>query len=262
VDVRRVHSWRAVRPILTAKVRHWEDRLIRRGFLPGHCEYRKFVVVTQSRAGSNLLISLLNSHPHVDARGELFRELGGQSVESRLETIFGSKPRRIQAVGFKIFYYHPVDEPNSQAWACLLGLDDLHIFHLKRRNTLRTLTSRKLAAHTGIWLERRGGPTRDKPMVHFSYKELERAFRQNEAWETSYDERFCNHETMEIYYEDLVHQPALLEHATNFLGVRPRVMSTSLRHQNPEPLAALITNFDELRLHFQGSRWATFFDDR
>jgi LPS sulfotransferase NodH len=262
-EVRRVDSWRAVRPLLAASVRYCEARLVEKGFLPGESQYRKFVVVTRARTGSNLLISLLNSHPQVDARGEMFREMKGQSVESRLDRVFRRRPRRIEAVGFKIFYYHPLDDHHSQVWDRLCSMDDLYVLHLKRRNVLRTITSRKLAGSTDIWLDKgRGGSTKEKPAVRFSAKDLEEAFEQNEAWEAACDERFRNHEMMQIYYEDLVNGRDVLERTANFLGVRPYAMSSALRQQNPEQLAALISNFDELRLHFQASRWAPFFDER
>ncbi len=172
-EVRRVDSWRAVRPLLAASVRYCEARLVEKGFLPGQSQYRKFVVVTRARTGSNLLISLLNSHPQVDARGEMFREMKGQSVESRLDRVFRRRPRRIEAVGFKIFYYHPLDDHHSQVWDRLCSMDDLYILHLKRRNVLRTVTSRKLAGSTDIWLDKgRGGSTKEKPAVRFSAKDL------------------------------------------------------------------------------------------
>src|SRR5205085_7486946 len=135
--------------------------------------------------------------------------------------------------------------------------------HLKRRNVLRTITSRKLAGSTDVWLDRgSGGSAPAKPAVQFSPAALEKAFEQNEAWEATTDERFRDHAAMEIFYEDLVSAgEEVMAHIARFLGVRPRAMSTSLRQQNPEPLAALISNFDELRTHFQGSRWAPFFDE-
>jgi LPS sulfotransferase NodH len=186
----------------------------------------------------------------------------GQSVESRLDQVFRRRPRRVEAVGFKIFYYHPLDDHHSPVWDRLTRMEDLYVLHLKRRNVLRTVTSRKLAGSTDVWLDRgRGGSAKEKSAVQFSAKGLEKAFEQNEAWEAACDERFRDHEMMEIFYEDLVSGPDVLEHTARFLGVRPHAMSTSLRQQNPEQLAALISNFDELRLHFQGSRWATFFDD-
>ena len=263
-EVRRVDSWRAVGSLVVRSARYGEDRLVDKGFLPGQSRYRKFVVVTRARTGSNLLISLLNSHPHIDGRGELFRRMQGQTVDSRLGEVFRRRPGRVEAVGFKIFYYHPLDDDDSPVWDRLGRMEDLYVLHLKRRNVLRTATSRKLAGSTAVWLDRgRGGSARPKPAVKFSAAALEKAFEQNEAWESTCDERFRDHELMEIFYEDLVRgSEEVLAHTARFLGVGPRAMSTSLRQQNPEPLAALISNFDELRLHFRGSRWAAFFDER
>lgn len=195
--------------------------------------------------------------------GEVFREMKGRSVESRLDQVFRRRPRRIEAVGFKLFYYHPRDGDPSQLWQTLCDVKDLYVIHLKRRNILRTLTSRKLAARTNIWFQRGVSATaNDNVLVRFTPEGLQEAFERNQAWESSCDERFRNHELMQIYYEDLVDRPELRVDITNFLGLRPHAMSTSLRQQHPEHLATLISNFDELQRHFEGSRWAPFFDDR
>jgi len=259
--VRRVGARRGARILIASAIRHSEDRLVRSGVGPGHRQYRKFVIVSRARTGSNLLVSLLNSHPQVDARGELLRELRGASVEARLDHIYGRKPRRIQAVGFKLFYYHPLDDRQAPVWARLRETDELHVLHLKRRNVLRTLTSRKLASTTNVWLDRgETGPIRDKPMVRFSPDELGRAFEQNDVWEAACDREFRNHHMMGLYYEELVSHPAVLERVVEFLGVPPRQLHTSLHQQNPEHLSALITDYEELQRAFQRSRWASFFD--
>ncbi|MEJ7582502.1 MAG: hypothetical protein WKF43_00150 [Acidimicrobiales bacterium] len=250
------------RPMLATAIGRVEDRLARSGLGPGHRGYRRFVIVTRARTGSNLLVSLLNSHPQIDARGELLGELKGETVEARLGRIFGRKPRRVRAVGFKVFYYHPLDDPAAPVWVRLRAIADLHVVHLKRRNVLRTLTSRKLAGSTNVWLDRgRPGSVVDKPVVRFSAHELERAFTQNEAWEAACDRDFRDQRRLELTYEDLVSGPALLDEVTAFLGVDAQPLRTTLHRQNPEPLSALIADFDELRQKFRRTRWSAFFDE-
>ena len=103
----------------------------------GNNQYRRFIVLSRSRTGSNLLISLLNSHPHIYTEREIFGKLSGRNY--------------VKAKGFKIFYYHPLDDDSCSIWDELQSLDDLYVIHLKRRNILRTLLSRKTAGIQDVW---------------------------------------------------------------------------------------------------------------
>jgi LPS sulfotransferase NodH len=245
-------------------LRRRHERLVTAGLAPGHHDYRRFVIVARARTGSNLLVSLLRSHPRVDARGELLLRLDGATVPQRLEEIYGRKPRHIRAVGFKCFYYHPLDDPGAPVWTHLAAIDQLHVLHLRRRNTLRTLTSRRLADLTGEWIEHRPQSSERpaaKPKVRFSADELRAELEQDEAWARACQERFSDHPMLDVVYEDLVSTPATRESILTFLGVSPRSLRTTLQRQNPEPLAELIEGFDDLRREFDHTRWASLFDE-
>lgn len=73
--------------------------------------YKKFIIITRSRTGSNLLISLLNNHPEIEAHGEIFRRLNGKTPKEIMANYFSQKPNRIKYVGFKIFYYTQWTQP-------------------------------------------------------------------------------------------------------------------------------------------------------
>jgi hypothetical protein len=46
-----------------------------------------------------------------------------------------------------------------------------------------------------------------------------------------------------------------------FLGLTPRPLAINLVRQNPEPLAKLIENFDELHAEFRGTPEEWMFED-
>lgn len=120
----------------------------------GSYDYKRFIVVTRSRTGSNLLISFLSSHPNVRAQWEIFNKLNGRSYKDILTSAFDKQPYYIRASGFKIFYYHPEDAQDREypdIWQSLRNMKDLKIIHLKRRNILRTLISRKIAEYDNIY---------------------------------------------------------------------------------------------------------------
>ncbi len=73
-----------------------------------HSDFQRFIVLSRSRTGSNMLLSFLNSHPNIHAEGEVFNRLNGQNYQEILSRVFADQPPRILAKGFKIFYYHPM----------------------------------------------------------------------------------------------------------------------------------------------------------
>jgi len=229
-----------------------------------HTDFRRFIVLTRSRTGSNLLVSFLNSHPNIYAESEIFSWLHGRDHREVLAETFANQPFFIKAKGFKIFYYHPQDDDSGALWQDLLAMPDLHVIHLKRRNILRTLVSRKIAIMADLWTARSSSEVRapKKAPVTFSMEELREGFEQTRAWEAQGDARFRDHPLLQLTYEDLTTEPnQAFEDVAAFLGVVYKPPRTALRKQNPESLRKLIGNFDELKAGFQGTEWASFFED-
>ncbi|MFC2023143.1 hypothetical protein ACFLT5_00195 [Chloroflexota bacterium] len=99
-----------------------------KGIASGHLDYERFIILGQERTGSNFLKDLLNSHSQIIASGELFQsfdvihwEYGFHRMDPPrrllvafqddpvgfLESyVFAKFPKRISAVGFKLFYAH------------------------------------------------------------------------------------------------------------------------------------------------------------
>jgi LPS sulfotransferase NodH len=232
----------------------------------GHNKFRKFIVLTRSRTGSNLLLSLLNSHPNIYAEEEIFSKLGGRNHKDVLEKAFAKQPYFVKAKGFKIFYLHPFDDKSNDIWNALESLDELHVIHLKRRNILRTLISRKIAGIEDVWLVKSSDQNlsadKNKITVSFTVDELNKDFRQTRGWEQAGDNRFCNHPIIEVYYEDLVdHRESTYRRVTDFLGVRLIKPETDLRKQNLRSMREIVTNYDELKSAFLGTEWEPFFED-
>jgi LPS sulfotransferase NodH len=228
----------------------------------GHHDYVHFIVLTRSRTGSNLLLSFLNSHPHVFCEGEIFATMQGADPVARLRRAFGKQPRHVRAKGFKIFYYHPLDAKADGLWRELENREDIRVIHLTRENILRTLVSRKIAGIKGAWTGTRFDPAEaEDKRVTFTVSELEAGFRETRGWEESAAVRFLRHPVLAITYEELVRNSLdVNRRLLEFLGVKTVVPHTDLRHQNPENLRELIRNYDELKQNFAGTSWGKFFD--
>ena len=237
---------------------------IRSGIFRGQKQYKRFILLSRSRTGSNLLISMFNSHPSVYAEGEIFSWLKGRSEKQILNRIFASYPGYIKAVGFKIFYYHPQDDDSGIIWQLLQNLDDLHIIHLKRKNILRTLLSRRIAGITDAYrydLQKQGKNGRKKT-CRFSEDELRAGFEQTRNWEIKFAKLFSNRSMIDVYYEDLVCNPNLeFNKIADMLKIKSYSPRTYLKKQNPEKAIELIENYTTLKAKFSDTQWACFFED-
>jgi len=94
----------------------------------GNKKYNKFIVITRSRTGSNLFMSLLGSHPNIIARGELFRSLDGKSCKETWGNTFTNMPKHVKYFGFKIFYYHPLDSDDREIWELLKNDSKIKVY--------------------------------------------------------------------------------------------------------------------------------------
>ncbi len=228
----------------------------------GSGDYQPFVIVTRSRSGSNLLVSMLDGHPQTHVEGELLGRVWGGSVDGILDRLFRSYPSFVTAVGFKYFYYHPVDGDPEQAWRALERREGLRFIHLTRRNLLRIEVSRRLAASTGTWSQRRPASTRFKEPVHLTAPDLERRFEVTRRHEAMARARFGRKPWFELSYEDLIADPAgRASDVQRFLGLDVQSVRSPLVRQNPEPLSALIANYEALAADFRDTRWASFFEE-
>lgn len=222
-------------------------------------------MLSRSRTGSNLLISLLNSHPHIKAEGEIFSKLNGKNYKEVLAKAFSKQPYFVKAKGFKIFYYHPQDDCSCGIWDELQSMKDLYVIHLKRRNILRTLISRKIAGIQDVWVvrsDRRSSSRKEQTCISFTVDELNEGFRQTREWEDAGHNKFRNHPLLSINYEDLINdRSTIFRELTEFLDVQDTQPKTNLKKQNHRSMKETITNYNQLKLAFVETEWASFFEE-
>jgi LPS sulfotransferase NodH len=241
----------------------------------------RFVILARSRTGSNLLRSLLNSHPQIVVFSEVFRNpdaidwgfpgyrqsprdarLMRQDPVAFLENrIFAGQPRNVAAVGFKLFYYHAREPQLAPLWPYLAQADDIKIIHLKRRNILRTHLSRERAIRTDEWARLDDAPRPETP-IHLDYERCLADFEQTRRWEEEMDAFFAGREMLQLTYEALVaDMTGEMDRVQAFLGVPRRDLTPLTKKQAQKPLSAAIANYDELKARFAGTPWAAFFED-
>jgi len=232
----------------------------------GQLNYKKFVVLTRDRTGSNMLIQSLNSHPRIAADYEVFAKLYDRSEEEILDRTYGRQPFYIRAKGFKIFYYHPQDAEGSPVWELLQAVEGLHVIHLKRRNILNALVSSRVAYQTGVYgvrNEREASQYGDTlPTVRFTPKELEDDFIRNREWEVWGARTFADKPSLDVVYEDIAaNLTGEVGRVVTFLGLIPHVPHTDFRKQRTRSLWDTVENYGDLKAHFQGTEWEGFFGE-
>ena len=214
--------------------------------LIGDTNYGKFVVIARARTGSNLLLSLLNNHPQIRALGEKFSRLGNKNTKLIFNEIFPKKSTK--TIGFKLFYYHPIDSEDKSIWEILKNDTNFKIIHLQRKNVLRTHISELIARKLDLWTDRgRSEIGLVKKKININVDEFYRVLEKNEKHIEKVKNQFQQHKMIDVFYEDLVdNRSKTMERVFDFLNVSNYDSKTDLLKQNPEKMNDLIMNHEEL----------------
>lgn len=233
-----------------------------------------FVIIFLRRTGSNLLASLLDSHPEILCHHELFApdsahramSLRGRHVDFGTAADRDADPfaflRRVyawqdgrKAVGFKL-----APGQSDAVFLSLLVHPKVKKIVLRRAHWLHAYTSEAIAAQTNIWsVPATGTPgaRRDeaKHQVRIEVSALRRFVRRRRLFHKAVSTvlQLTRQPFLTVDYEDL-HEPDTHRKLALYLGVNPGVpMVAGTVRQNPARLSARISNMDELRRELDGT---------
>ena len=230
----------------------------------GDRNYKKFVIISTSRTGSTLLMTLLNDHENIICEGEIFKNLNNKSCEQIWNIFFANKPKKIEQVGFKLFYFHPNGEDKS-VWDFIKNDKNITIIHLMRKNLLRIYLSQRIGLKTKLWTDNINRPnniTLESKKVTLNYQECSDALDKMANYQNKTKQIFKNHNYLEIFYEDLVQNKSLeMNRIFTLLNLPVQKVSANNKKQNPENLNELINNYSDLKIKFKNSEWEHLFED-
>lgn len=236
---------------------------------------RRFVILAARRSGSNLLCSLLGSHPDVRCHHELFNPNGIFTVvDERDETTptealaardrdplgfldhIWRDTRGARAIGFKMT---PDQAPDVLAH--VLADAGIAKIVLRRRNALRRLVSERIADITGRWEAYDDASPLARPRVRVEPGELAAHAARVEAFHAGIDAALLRsgQSALTLRYEylfDADEQSRLLA----LLGLPSHPLRTRSVQQNPEPLDQLVENASALRRALADTPLAHVFD--
>ncbi|BDX05400.1 hypothetical protein [Planctobacterium marinum] len=220
----------------------------------------RFVILAAPRSGSNLLCTMLNSHPDVLCHHEVFNpdgifvavplrdsdfSLGTLAQRDADPTGFlatlWAQNQTCSHVGFKMTH-----KQHLGAFKHICADPGIHKIVLSRRNQVAVYVSRLIAEQTGIWEDYGNQEVAGAKAVKVNPGSLLEAIRFNQNYYAELEKTLVGDVT-HIAYEDLFNskEQARLQTA---LGLRPLPLEARSRKQNPYPLAQLIENFDSLKL--------------
>ena len=230
-----------------------------------------FVLQSLPRSGSIMLGRLLDQHPQLRCFGEIFSikpvhlaepiAAGAPRDPAGRLAHFAARaaPRRW---GFRAHVYHgtPGYDPDhfGDFWP---ALGASRVIHLLRRNLLHRCVSHRVAHLTDQWFVRTGEEASLRRVtVRLCAREVAEDCETMASWQAVGNARFPA--AYRVFYEDmLIDLPgtlrALLSHleVDGAVGLAPATMRMS------RSMRETVENYDELKRHFQGSRWQRFFDE-
>lgn len=257
--------------------RGWTHRYV----YPGLPQPRtKLVIIASARSGSNLLVSLLASHPDIYQYGEVIGESYVRQLPVRraiqhtgasvyFRNAFKKRFYK-KVVGVKILYYQ-LKSKYGERWD-LPGVTDIlttirrdpeiKIIHLKRRNALKILVSNEIARLTGEYVVRGEKAVLPKPSISLTAEQCQCFFEDLERTKREFDDCFSSHDVFHLTYKDLVeNQPDACRKMLSFLGVSQIPLKAGTARQSRRSLSEQLDNYDVLKSHFQHMPWADYFED-
>lgn len=232
--------------------------------MPDRGEVKRFVILAAPRTGSNMLSSLLHSHPDILCHHELYNPRGifyaldlrgtdfsfdGMDIPARdanpvqfLQKIW-QQPLSNSHVGFKMTHYQ-----NQPAFDALLEDDSIQKVVLRREDQLATHVSRLIAEQRDIWEDYGDQPKKPPSIkVHVDPTRLAEDMAFNKAYYADIQLRLDqnNQQAYHITYESLS-SSGVLNKLLQFLGCTPAPLQAKSRKQNPEPLKDLVSNYAEV----------------
>lgn len=246
-----------------------------------------------------MLRTSLESHPAIVCNSELFNSdnrnlpypLSTSTREILDQWVYHEYPPETRCVGFVLQSYHPwglslVPEirqnPNwADVWTLIAEMQDLKVLHLKRTNLLRRHVSHVLARTTSVWhawdhdrvsrvshlgetpaADKRTRQQAGRPQVTLDAARLEADFLDVERARRFAEEQLAGREIMEVNYEEFCSSYEVVCAAVlRFLEVSTLPLRPAVAKLEHRPLAETVSNYRELKDHFAGTRWETFFEE-
>lgn len=217
---------------------------------------KKFVLFSSGRAGSTLLVKLLDNHSLIQCEGEILRR---KMVNPYHYIQRCSKTSTSEVFGFKLLSYQLRELQSSikdkRQFLQDLVADGFQIIYLERKNILRQALSVMYGYHRDQWHVKKG-QSLDSTKMKIDPVDLR-------DWMDGIEDLKAFEKTMlevlphlhVVYEEDLSvpeQQSVTVEMVTDFLELPNEDVKSNLKRVTPKNLSSFVENVDEV-IHFLGA---------
>ncbi len=251
----------------------------------------RHILLTNGRSGSNFVANTLNLHPEVVNFGEVLGEWTlpyrafkkfswlGRSNENYVDFIYSSpfiyyiaqlissishfrrgvtvnfkKRGNVKSIGVKDFSFL-IQQRHLEDW--LINGENIKVIYLYRENILKRYLSLVMMTKTGVIKSEANLKARSVSIdINDMLSELE-LYKSQRDYEEYIIEQLPHNRVIRLCYEDYFSSEKKMVSENNkmfdFLGVAPIISKSSHKKINPDNLATLIENLEEVKASLKGS---------
>jgi hypothetical protein len=201
----------------------------------------KFVILSDGRDGSHLLVEIMNLHPEIHCEAELFNPRHKKKFKDPVKYIEGFIPKD-KHFGFKLMN-HQI--PNKEFIDYLKNNFDYFIL-CERRDLLRKFISHKIARKTKDWRifdENKKSKIKIKPSKEQILKYINEANEDYKKTREMFKGKI-------VYFEDMIKDYNKYNEVFEYLGLKKIDISPDkikMKKQETRELKDILINYKELK---------------
>jgi LPS sulfotransferase NodH len=226
------------------------------------------VILFPGRTGSTFLVSALDAHPKVEAKGEVLDGLRAEGVDAQRAWVDrylrGPVVGRSKVIGFKTKLRDVLDK---EAFTAAVERYNTQIIVLDRRNDVKhavsRITARVLRDRTGRWNRYEGSA--GLGLIEIDPEDFASRLSAVEEEKGVIRSYVAGLDRPHLYidYEDLcADPPATFEKVFKYLGVASLPVAGVTLKNTSDDLREVISNFDALRKLYAGTPYEAMFADQ
>jgi LPS sulfotransferase NodH len=235
------------------------------------------LVLGAERTGSNLLVSMLATHPSLHFANELFNPRlieadilpwsSANHVSQSLLALRHADPNGLFAhllheghdaqatyAGFKLLYNHGLVD--DRVVDMLVAQKQMPIVHLLRRQRLQRFASLERAIASDKWSAQGNEKLAPATPVVIPLRAMVTDFVQTTQFEQRFRATFQQHQILELDYQDFSEDlPAATQRLGAWLDIDLGTLQPQTKKTGTRLLSQSIANIDEVRAALAGTRW-------
>ncbi len=225
-----------------------------------------FIIYGMGRSGSNLLRTLLNSHPDVFCDNEIFHKRRmaeknriAQRLIKRYPILYAYYKKYLSKANIYGFKLHQNQLDDTEKVITWLQNKGWRIIHLHRKNTLKQVISLMIAQQTGSWIKNKKMGYSDEK-YYLDPEELLAHIKKRIPFSEQEFSLMEKLEHLDVVYEyDLYHQDkwqATTGKIFDYINIYPVEVRTKRLKTDPRPDWERVENFEEILDFLSKKGWA------